>query len=273
MIGQGGIELRVFFVGKRAIGKAVVLCCSLALILISGIITWNSRSDVVSQTEMVLSALEPVYHGSSARKEIALTCNVDWGEEFLPDMLQLFQQKNVKVTFFVTGRFADKFPELVRQMAAAGHEIGNHGYEHFHPDQASREENAAEIKKAEKSLLRAAGTVGRYYAPPYGESSLPVLQGAADCGYKTILWSLDTVDWQRPDPETIKNRVLNNVKNGDIILMHPTEQTLAALPDIIGQLQKDGFRLVTVDELLAPEQGRKDKDGIAGEGKEKKQGK
>jgi len=244
--------LHVFYIGKRAVLRTVILFCSLALILATGIMSWNNRPAVAPQPGLEPSGPEPVYHGDSKQKMVALTCNVDWGEEYLPGMLELFQAKKVKVTFFVTGRFADKSPDLVRKLAAAGHEIGNHGYEHFHPDQFSREENAAEVRKAEKALRGANVKVSRLYAPPYGESGPAVLQGAADCGYKTILWSVDTVDWQKPDPETIVQRVVGKMQGGDIVLMHPTDSTLKALPTIIDRLQQNGYTLVTVSEMLKP---------------------
>jgi peptidoglycan/xylan/chitin deacetylase (PgdA/CDA1 family) len=254
--------LHVFYFGKRAVLRLIILFCSLALILATGIMTWNNRPAVAPQPGPEQPAPEPIYHGDTGQKTAALTCNVDWGEEILPGMLDLFQAKKVKVTFFVTGRFADKFPDLVKKMAAAGHEIGNHGYEHFHPDQFSREENADEILKAEKALMKAAKKASKLYAPPYGESGARVLLGAADCGYRTILWSIDTVDWQKPEPETIVNRVLDKMQGGDIILMHPTESTLQALPTIIDRLRQDGYRLVTVSEMLKP--SRSGGDGGSG---------
>lgn len=193
---------------------------------------------------------EPVYHGDPDVKTIALTCNVFWGEEYVGPMLEILTEKEVRMTFFIGGTWAEKFPEYVREIQWRGHEIGSHGYSHPHPDKISREANAREIIKAQEILLGITGEKPVLFAPPYGERGTAVLQAADDLGYYTILWSIDTVDWQRPEPEVISKRVMSKAHNGGIILMHPTAPTVQALPGIIDVLRQQGYRLVTVGEML-----------------------
>lgn len=88
------------------------------------------------------------------------------------------------------------------------------------------------------------------FAPPYGERGPTVLQAAEEAGYHTILWTADTIDWQRPAPEVIVRRVLDKAENGSIVLMHPTEPTVKALPDMIKGLKEKGYQLVTVSDML-----------------------
>jgi len=193
---------------------------------------------------------EPIYNGPEDRKRLALTINVDWGEECLPSILETCKLKNVKVTFFVTGRWAAKFPDLVKEMAAAGHEIGSHGYGHPHPDQLSVEGNMRDMQKAEEVLQNILGVKPRLYAPPYGERGTAVLQAAEQLGYKTILWSVDSLDWKYRDQKAILKRVTRKIHPGGIVLMHPTEATAAALPDLIDELKMRGYEVGTVSQLI-----------------------
>ncbi|HWP97026.1 MAG TPA: polysaccharide deacetylase family protein [Syntrophomonadaceae bacterium] len=193
---------------------------------------------------------EPVYQGNSGQKAVAITVNVDWGEEFLPDMLKNFKQYQARVTFFVTGSWAEKNPELLKTMAQEGHSIQNHGYKHVHfaglaPDQA-----AQQIKKAEDVIFNITGKRSQFFASPYGEQNRQILQGVQSLNYDLIMWSVDTIDWQRPSPETIIKRVMNKVHNDAIILMHPTEPTSKALPELLKQLQDQGYKMVPIEEIV-----------------------
>lgn len=193
---------------------------------------------------------QPIYQGSSRHKEIALTVNVFWGEEYIPQMLDTLKQNNIKATFFLGGTWVKKYPELASRIAAEGHEIGSHGYSHPHPDQLSKFENLREIQKSEDIIYQATGIRPRLFAPPYGERGPSVLRAADEASYTTVLWSVDTIDWQLPQPQIIVQRVVEHVHNGAIVLMHPTAPTVKALPEIIKQLKKDGYQLVNVSRIM-----------------------
>lgn len=192
----------------------------------------------------------PVYQGSGKEKKVALTFNVVWGEEYVPQLLEALKKNNVPASFFIGGQWAEDFPALTKQIAQEGHEIGNHGYSHPHPDNISRSANLAEIKKTETAIENSCGVKTKLFAPPYGERGDAVLKAAEDAGYHTILWSVDTIDWQRPDPSVVVKRVMEKIHNGAIVLMHPTAPTVHALPVIIEGLKKDGYEIVTVSTLL-----------------------
>lgn len=202
---------------------------------------------------------KPLEQVKTSAKAMAFTINVDWGEEFIPGILDVLDKEGSKVTFFVTGRWAKNHPELLKEMAARGHQIENHGYSHPHPDRLSVGANQEEIKKTESIILGLTGYKTKYYAPPYGETGSSGLTAAKALGYQTVLWTLDTVDW-RPEsgPEVIASRILRPAvrfgvktdKRGAIVLMHPKENTLKALPGILRQLAKEGYRIVRLDELI-----------------------
>ncbi|KAF1084578.1 Peptidoglycan-N-acetylglucosamine deacetylase [Sporotomaculum syntrophicum] len=217
------------------------------LICIGAFVLWA----VYPREHVATSAVvEPIYQGNENVKAIALTCNVFWGEDYIGQMLDILNEKNVQATFFIGGTWAEKYPDLVNKIFEQGHEIGSHGYSHPHPDSLSRQENLQDISRAEKIIADLIGEKPRLYAPPYGERGSAVLEAAQELGYRTVLWSIDTVDWQRPAPEVIRNRVLNKMENGAIVLMHPTAPTVNALPGIIDALHEQGYQLITVGKML-----------------------
>ena len=197
--------------------------------------------------------VDPIYQGNTAEPSVAITINVDWGEDIIPKMLEVLENKEVKATFFITGRFAEKFPEIVKLIHEKHHEIGNHGYSHPHPDRLSVEKNLEEIKKTHEILTQLTNTDISLFAPPYGERGENCLTAAQKAGYKTILWTADTIDWQEPPPSlnTLVNRVTGKkLTNGTIILMHPKPHTLEALPVIIDVIKSKGYQLKKVSEII-----------------------
>ena len=192
----------------------------------------------------------PIFKGNETRQAMALTINVDWGEEYLPGMLDTLAKKNVKATFFLPGRWAGKFSDLALDIAQRGHEIGNHGYAHDHPNALGADLLQVDIQKAAVAIKKATNVQPRLFAPAYGEYNSTVLKVADDLGYETIMWTLDTIDWQKPSPEVILNRIVPRASNGAIILMHPTKSTSQALPQMINQLKQKGYKLETVSKLI-----------------------
>lgn len=241
--------MKMFFIPKGMIQAVlVILICILAFGVVLGCLGWEQQSVRVEPTMM-----EPVYCGSTEENEVALAINVDWGEDVIPDMLQTLNERNVQATFFVTGRFAEQFSDIVMQIAEAGHEIGNHGYAHLHPDQSTVAQNKADIQKAEQILEPLLGKELTLYAPPYGECGEACLTAAEQCGYTTILWTADTIDWEEPAPshEVLVERVTGEkLKKGAILLLHPKAHTAEALADIIATLQAKGYRCAKVSDVL-----------------------
>ena len=236
--------MRVYFFPKWLIQAVLIGLCAL---LAAGVL-WS----FLGGDDAAVMA-NPVYQGTNTEKKVALAINVDWGEDVLPEMLDTLDKAQVHATFFVTCRFAEKFPELVEQIAAAGHEIGNHGYKHPHPDQLSVAQNQQDITKSEAILEKITGVKPTLYAPPYGEHGETCLQAADQCGYTTILWTADTVDWEDPAPshDTLVQRVTGDkLCSGAILLMHPKAHTAEALPDIISTIQAKGYQCVKVSEVL-----------------------
>lgn len=210
-----------------------------------------------------MSVTKPIEQVKTDQKIMALTINVDWGEEYIPAILKELEKGKTHVTFFVTGRWAKKNPDLLKEIFSRGHQIENHGYSHPHPDQLSVGANREEISKTESIIEEITGKKTHLYAPPYGEKGAAGLRAAHELGYQTILWTLDTVDW-RPEssPEIIAQRIINPAvrygikpnKSGAIVLMHPKENTVKALPTILKHLTLEGYIFQTLDELITYDQ-------------------
>ena len=197
------------------------------------------------------SHFQPYYRGPSLEPRVALMINVDWGDEFISGMLDVLDHYKVTVTWFPTGRWVDQAPVLAREIALRGHEIGNHGGWHGMASQMSRGEVARLIQEGEDKITTATGQKPQVFAPPAGDFNRQTVAVAAELGYKTVLWTVDTVDWKRPAPTIIIDRVLSQICSGALVLMHPTEPTLEALPILIDHLQTRGYQFVTVSELLS----------------------
>lgn len=192
------------------------------------------------------------YRGPATAKVVAFACNVVWGEPYVLPIAEVFQRAHVRATFFLGGRFAERHPEIVRRLAALGMELANHGYAHRHVAELSLGANEAEIEKAQLAIERAGGRPAKLYAPAFGELNQTVEEAARHLGYRVVMWTIDTVDW-RPwhTPAIIRARVLEKLTPGAIILIHPTDRTLEALPTILDDLRAKGYRAVSVGELLA----------------------
>lgn len=193
---------------------------------------------------------QPIFNGNVEKPTIAFACNIFSGEEFLPVILQTLDANNSKITFFIGGSWGKRFPMLVTELSKRGHELGNHTYSHLHPNTLSKDKNKEQILLAEELITTLTQKKTTLYAPPYGEYNDVVLLAAAELGYQSIMWSIDTIDWQNPPPEVIINRVMKKITNGAIILIHPTKSTAEALPELIRQLKAKGYTISTVSDIL-----------------------
>lgn len=191
----------------------------------------------------------PIYRGSGA-KQVTLMINVYWGTEYLSDMLAIFDKYEVKTTFFVGGSWVADHPEILQDIVSRGHEVGNHGYFHKEHSKLDYAENVKEINACGKLVFEYTGVNMRLFAPPSGDFGAETLRAAADNGYKTIMWSRDTIDWKDKDSDVVFSRATKNTSDGELILMHPTAHTLKALERIIRYYIDNGFEIVPVSTNL-----------------------
>ena len=203
-----------------------------------------------SISSKVLTAFKPIYQAETGRNEIALTCNVVWGTEYIPMMLDILKKEDVKMTFYIGGKWAEDNPEVLKEIYLAGHEIGNHGYDHKKHSKLTDIDNENEIINAEKAIEKIIDEKTTLFAPPYGDINERTVEIAEDLGYKVIMWNKDTIDWRDQDPQVIYDRVFKSPLKGGIVLMHPTEGTVKALPAIIKDIKKQNVKIVKVSDLI-----------------------
>jgi peptidoglycan/xylan/chitin deacetylase (PgdA/CDA1 family) len=195
-----------------------------------------------------------VSHGSRSSARIALTFDAGAGSSPTPDILAVLAKHNVRCTFFLTGKWIEKNPALVRRIAAEGHELGNHTYSHRRLTGLSDGAIAGELSRVENQVMR---LIGRSTKPlarvPFGSRNKRVLQTMAREGYRSIFWDLDSWDSVKVGitSDQIRQRVLERVQNGSIVLMHcGSKATTGALDSLLEKLEASGYQPVTISELI-----------------------
>ncbi|MGG3964013.1 polysaccharide deacetylase family protein [Heyndrickxia faecalis] len=203
----------------------------------------------------------PVYTGNPDKPMVAFLINVAWGNEYLPDMLKTLKNHHLHATFFLEGRWAKENPELARMIVSGGHETGNHSY--THPDFSTLPESKikSQLVKTNRVLEAITEEKVKWFAPPSGSYRDEAVSIAKSMGMETIMWTVDTVDWQNPSPEAIVERVIAKAQGGSLILMHPTASTAKALEPLIARLEKKNLQVGTVSKLLDEERIIKNEDG------------
>lgn len=190
--------------------------------------------------------------GSGSQRRIALTFDDGPHPNYTPKLLELLRAKKVKATFFVIGFMAEKYPELVRDIALSGHEIGNHSFSHVTLTKISLEDALVEYEAANLAIAKITGRQPRYCRPPGGDFNNAVIAAGALAGLTTVLWTDDPGDYANPGDETLLARLLRKLTPGGIILLHDgSVDTLDVLDEFISAAQKQGYQFVTLDELIS----------------------
>lgn len=187
-------------------------------------------------------------------KYIALTFDDGPHPNVTPQVLQTLREQNVKATFFMLGSQVEKYPDMAKQVADNGHEIGNHTYSHLNARKRTMVEVAEEIRTTSEMIELATGVKPMLFRPPYGNYTSEVLEYAEQNGYSTVLWSVDSQDWKSKNAGAINNMVTQHAATGSIVLMHDIHAATAeALPQLIEKLQMEGYQFITISELLLME--------------------
>ena len=191
--------------------------------------------------------------GNTSRPHIALTFDAGGPSEPAARILDILAKHHVHSTFFITGDWANLNPDLVRRIHNEGHEIGNHTMHHPDLRTLSDQGECTELNQAEQVISSLTGVTTRpYYRPPYGGRDNRVRTLAAQIGYRTVYWTIDTLDWQTTaTSDSITKIVMANIKNGVIILMHAGSQVESeTLDGLMTKIEQMGYQMVTVTQVL-----------------------
>lgn len=187
-------------------------------------------------------------------KVVYLTFDVGYENGNVGRVLDALKAEGAAGSFFILGHVAEKYPDLVRRMESEGHMVCNHTYSHRNLCGTSAETIAEELTRLETACRDAAGVeVAKYFRPPEGCYDEALLREVQKLGYKTIFWSFAYADWdnqKQPDPAAAQRKILDNIHNGAVILLHPTSATNATiLGDVLRELKAQGYRFGSLDEL------------------------
>lgn len=192
--------------------------------------------------------------GKTNSKKIALTLDAGSGSIQTEAILSILREKGVRVTFFLTGKWAEQNPALVRKIVEEGHTLGNHTYDHKDLTTLTDDEIRWEFEKTENIVQGIVPTAEMkpYFRPPYGARNQHVWDFTASLGYQSIYWTVDAWDWKTDaTADIVKNRIYSNEKNGAIILMHVGDDlTPAVLPEVLSKLKADGYEVGTLESVL-----------------------
>ena len=231
--------------------KLVLKIGLLLIILFVGLKFGISRTVTVSNT--VNGKELPIYSVETDDKKVALSFDAAWGNEDTQMILDTLEKYNVHATFFMTGGWVENYPEDVKKIQAAGHDLANHSENHKNMSQLTDNECQEELMKVHNKVKELTGVEMNLFRPPYGDYDDHVITNAKNCGYYTIQWSVDSLDWKDYGVESIIKTVTEhkNLCNGAIILMHNgAKYTAQALPTVIEKLQADGYQIVPISELI-----------------------
>lgn len=184
---------------------------------------------------------------------MALTFDDGPHRNFTPSILDALKQAGVPATFFMNGKTMRENQALVKRIAQEGHQVASHAWKHNDMRRLSSTKNKKSLLKTNRLIFNLTGQTNSYVRPPYGALNKRVKTTIKRLKMKKILWTHDTLDWQRPGVKKIVARATKKVRNGSIILMHDgggnRKQTVKALPRIIAKLKAQGYTFVTVGEL------------------------
>lgn len=244
--------------------KSGLLILSLIILLVSAIVFLPKVLSTAGETTMVSHKELPIYCVRTDEKKIAISFDAAWGNEDTKTLLEILKENDVRATFFMTGGWMEKYPEDVKAIYEAGHDLGNHSENHKQMSKLSREQCITELKKAHDIIKDLTGVEMTLFRPPYGDYNDTLIQAANSMGYHVIQWDVDSLDWKDYGVNSIIKTVCEHkhLGNGSIILMHNgAKYTAQALDTILKNLKAQGYQFVPISELIYTENYEMDHEG------------
>lgn len=247
----------IMVTGKR---RYLWLAAAAALLLAVAVL-WQAgarRSPVSAAARQV-----PVYEVATERQAVAISFDASWGAEYTPLLLDTLDQYDVKTTFFLVNIWLEDYPEMAREIAAHGHEIGLHSVTHPKFTELSEAEMRRELTDNAALIEELTGYQPSLFRPPFGDYNNQVVEVANACGYHCIQWSIDSLDWKDLSADEIFRRVTKDIHAGDIVLFHNNGlHTAEALGPVLDYLANEGLAVVPVSELLLTGDCYVDNNGV-----------
>lgn len=246
---------------KKDINLTLGMVVAILLMIIS---VWGSREKIKSTFTTINNKKLPIYCVKTDKKQVALSFDAAWGNEDTKAILDILKNNNVKVTFFMTGGWVESYPEDVKAIAKAGHDLGNHSENHKQMSKLSSEQCKDEIMQVHEKVKKLTGKNMILFRPPYGDYNDNLVDTVNSLGYHCIQWDVDSLDWKNYGVQSIINTVVNHkhLGNGSIILCHNgAKYTAQALDDMIKGLKGKGYEIVPISKLIYKKNYQMDHEG------------
>jgi len=227
--------------------KRWCLAASLAVLSIAYVSMQNPPAIMTAVATREL----PVYNVDTDEKVLSISFDAAWGRANTDGILDILDQYDVKTTFFLVGFWAEKHPDLVAELVARGHEIGNHSATHPHMAQMSEAQVREELRQCSELVRSITGKPTTLFRPPYGEYNDSVVRVSREEGYECVQWNVDSLDWKNISAQDMISRCTKNLSPGDVVLFHnDSKYILEALPQILEYYISEGYKIIPVSQLL-----------------------
>lgn len=204
----------------------------------------------------------PIYSVDTEEKKVAISFDAAWGDKFTREILDILDEYDVKTTFFLVEFWVEKYPELVKEIDARGHEIGNHSSSHPYMSKLNDIQIVDELKKTEDKVNELIGKRTSLFRPPFGDYNDRLIKVCRENGYHVIQWNIDSLDWKERGVQPVVDRVIKNVDNGSIILFHNNAKYVTGyLPIVLKELKDKGYEIIPISELIYQEDYYIDHEG------------
>ena len=237
------MKLKVILLRRRVLTAAA---CFLAAAGIFYVVNFPPVVGAAATTRQL-----PIYCVQRDQKLVSISFDAAWGNEDTGQLIDILDRHQVKATFFVVGEWVDKYPESVKALHEAGHEIMNHSNTHAHYPQLSAQEVAADLEACNDKIEKVTGVRPTLVRLPYGDYDDNSISAVRSIGMEPVQWDVDSLDWKDLSAGEITKRVTGKVQPGSIVLFHnAAKHTPEALPEIIECLLRDGYTFVPISEIL-----------------------
>ena len=225
-----------------------VLACALAAAAMFALVNAPAVAEASASSRQL-----PIYCVQRDQKMLSISFDAAWGNEDTQQLIDILGRYDVKATFFVVGEWVDKYPESVKALSDAGHEVMNHSNTHAHFSPLSTDEIIADVTACNDKIEAVTGVRPTLIRPPYGEYDDHVITAIRSMGMEPIQWDVDSLDWKEISAAEITERVTTKVQPGSIVLFHNAAiHTPEALPGILEALLQEGYTFVPISELILP---------------------
>lgn len=234
--------MKIFVIDKYTIITAVLIVALIAVAV-----------PLSRQTAEVSSAPKelPIYSVERGDNKIAVTFDCAWGDEDVDAIITALEEQGCRATFFVLGTWAEKYPDAIKKLSGAGHEIANHSYNHTYYTQLAPEDMLADMDKCDAAVEAVIGQRPRLFRAPAGDYNNTVVSTVRGSGRQYVQWDADSLDYRGLTAAEMEERIMSKVHGGSILLFHTgTKNTAAALPGILSRLKSEGYEFCPAGELI-----------------------